>query len=260
MHKLSRPAPPASWHDGLKTIKEADPVKDGRSESKRWEAFRNAHQEIYNETIDTLAVSQHGLCAYCEIKVSRINRQIEHIQPKKKSKPDNDLTFTFSNFALCCNGGTVSYCKDNGAFSDDPNKKSNTSCGAKKGDKEPCLNPYNLPEYSLFHAQPDTNGKMLSFSADEGACANATIPTELVKNTITILGLNCPRLSRARYDVWDEINKQIDEICDDQELSEDEKDEKFKLLIEKHLSPDIQFYTTALLCICHQLPDLAPHN
>lgn len=260
MHKLSRPAPPASWHDCLKALREAEPVKTGRSESTRWGVFRNEHRSTYDETVDTLAACQHGLCAYCEIKVSRINRQIEHIQPKKNSTPENDFTFTFSNFAMCCNGGTVSYCKDDGAFSDDPDKKTNISCGAKKGDKEPCLNPYTLPEYSLFRAQADTTNELLSFSVDEDACAKATIPAELAKGTITNLNLNCPRLSRARYGVWVTINKEIDEISEDPDLSEDEKDEEFMSLIKKHLSPDIQFYTTALLCICYQLPDLAPHN
>ena len=260
MHKLSQPAPPTSWHDCLKNIRQTIPIEAGKLETARWDAFRNEHQDVYTDVRDTLEDNQHGLCAYCEIKVSKVNRQIEHILPKKDSNPETDLTFAFSNFVLCCNGGTVPFCKDKGAFDNAPNIAMNISCGAKKGDKKPCLNPYDLPDYPLFYAHPDSNDKKLFFSPNEKSCEKSAISAELVRNTIHLLSLNCPRLSRVRYEVWEEINGEIDEIYDDQTLSDDERNEEFKLLIKKHLSPEVQFYTTALLCVCHQLPDLVPHS
>jgi len=129
-----------------------------------------------------------------------------------------DWTLDFSNFLLCCKGGTNRYSPRPDEYSTDPSADANFSCGEKKGDINPdgvLLNPYVLPEAPIFSARyhPD---ERLELSVDQDACQRESVDPAHAQSTLDILGLNCPRLMRNRGKVWrsmlDELEGEIAEL------------------------------------------------
>jgi uncharacterized protein (TIGR02646 family) len=211
------------------------------TETARWQAFRDTPG--YKAARDALEQTQHRLCAYCEIALSPNNRQIEHIQPKSRTADGHDHTLEFSNYLLCCKGGTHRHGSVSaGEFSDNSSIKRDLSCGQKKAATNPdgvCLNPYALPDFPVFTIIPTSEG--IEFGVDASACARAGIDPGLVEKTLEVLGLNCPRLCKRRQAVWDELKKEISSA--DNVLAE------LQDIADSHLKPPTAFYTLKLLVL-----------
>ncbi|MDR1963769.1 MAG: TIGR02646 family protein [Planctomycetaceae bacterium] len=180
----------------------------------KWENFRNECQSGLNEVYKTLSGDQGGLCVYCEIKVTALNRQVEHFHDKTI---DADLLhpvnphLDWNNMWYCCRGGT-NESSDKTEYLEPI--KENLSCGQHKktetSDYQNMISPQEIPAFPrIFRYEYEANG--ISIHADETLCSIAKIDKEKVERTITILNLNCKRLCVARYAVLKAINKTLNE-------------------------------------------------
>lgn len=260
MHRLERPEVP----DEFKTCYEAfvqdyPPANPERTETKRWEAWKNEYRDAYKAVLKRLWENQYGLCAFCEVKMTETNRQIEHFIPKCKTTPEHDWTINFGNYTLACKGNTYRY--DETSYSNVPSEEANYSCGHKKGEIDPdgvLCNPYDLPPYPVVKAEYEEEG--LRFVPDDAACAKAHIAPALIASTLENLGLNCPNLMRRRKEVWDKLMKKIEKVFSSPDMDEQEQKEELSLLVEDNLQPFngtlVSFYTTRLLCLASDLPEL----
>lgn len=158
-----------------------------------WEEFRSHRNgDAYKELVDTLLDIQHGLCGYCEINITDVNRQIEHVVPQSDSVDGKMRALDHSNMIISCKGGA-----QNSTDSDQWSKpKHNLSCGQAKGNRtdKDFIDPRALPALPSL-MQVKTNGHITS---NEKGCADAGIDTCKVDKTIEILGLNSKRLQLKR--------------------------------------------------------------
>lgn len=168
-----------------------------------WRRFRDYDGGLaYRNLRDRLVELQHGLCGYCEVRlVVGLDSQIEHVTPRNNPTHGAANTFNPANLISCCEGGTRVQVYGPGLANADPVRVlppvvNNTSCGARKGDRTIAdfIDPRDVPTYpSLFRVM--LNGEI---TPNAGGCAQADIPVGRVENTIAFLGLNVPRLRRAR--------------------------------------------------------------
>ena len=165
-----------------------------------WDTFRREDRCSFRELRDTLAVLQHGLCGYCEINLVPNDVQIEHFIPQSDPEQGNALALDCSNLIACCKGGVESMF-DAHALNDRERfqrpVKGNASCGqAKRNTMLPNgIDPRKLPALlSLFWVE-EVNGEIV---ADASACSLAGFNVSEVRQAIDMLGLNAPRLKRAR--------------------------------------------------------------
>lgn len=260
MHRLERPEAPDEFNDCYETfVRDYPPAKPERKETVRWEAWKNEYRDAYKAVLEQLWKNQSGLCAFCEVKLTETNRQIEHFMPKCMTTQEKDWTINFGNYTLACKGNTYRYDKD--SYSNVPSEEANYSCGHKKGELNPAgvlCNPYDLPPYPVVKVEYEEEG--LRFVPNESACAMAHIDPALITSTLETLGLNCPNLMRRRKNVWDELMQEIEEILPSSNMDEYEQKEQLSLLAEDHLEPHHgvleSFYTTRLLCLASDLPEL----
>lgn len=264
MHRLKRPAAPLCWQSEIDAYVRTDPAREGRTETARWTNFCCEKQPVYQEAKETLAENQRNLCAYCEICTGDNNRQIEHVRPKSDPNAGGDLTFQFSNFVLCCKGGTNPYCPDEGAHYEDLGI--NISCGQAKGDtnsNNTLINPYDLPLLIIFKTSLDKYG--MAIAPNEDNCARVGIPVALVHNTIKTLNLNCPRLCRVRGALWTKTAQRIDRIFAKKKLSKRKQKKAYKkalIALQSHILHELhcpsQYHTTIMLCYLAKIPWIAP--
>lgn len=270
MHKLNLPIEPSEWSSAVVAHCQAYPPASGKTEGTRWKAFCNTKSAAFKAAQIVLQKNQHEICAYCEMSTKYQNHQIEHFIPKCRSSQQCDHTFDFSNFLLCCKGGTYPFfTKLPGSYSTDPSAIKNHTCGDSKKDIDPsgvCLNPYEIPNYCLF-THKGTIDDGLQFIQNKEACARAGIPVGLVESTIKTLNLNCLRLSKSRENAWDEISQQIHNIKNEHLKKTTRKSrisarqripQRLKELVKKHLKKNNPLYTTAFLCIKRLLPEMLP--
>lgn len=266
MRKLTPPSVPPAFEQAATTFAQSSPCISGQSESKRWKDFCDTQQLAYETAWKHLHINQQGLCAYCEIALTQRNKQVEHYVPKSCSTPTDDWTLKFSNFLLCCLGGTNPYSVDPHAYSDDPTAKANHSCGQRKDNTDPqgcLLNPYTLPDAPVFRAVRGTDG--VFFHVNQEVCEKESIDPQLVEQTIEVLGLNCPRLVRNRMTVWDAV---VEEIVQDVYAMEDvyavedmykKEDDELVAIATTHLRPSPEgklhpYFTTRLWCLAEDIP------
>jgi uncharacterized protein (TIGR02646 family) len=253
MHKLNIASPPASFTEAVSKLLVAFPPASGvKTENDRWEALHC--DQAYKDARDALFLNQNGLCAYCEISLSENNRQIEHFKPKSLTTKCCDLTYSFSNFFLCCKGGTNPYSSSVDEFSNIPSACANYSCGESKENIDPdgkCLNPHFLPDFPLFRERLTSDG--IAFVVDSQACLKASIDPRLAESTLYFLNLNCSRLCKARKVIWDAI---YDEFIYALDLPKDQQQDEFESIASTYLTPKQPFFTTALLCIVGEFPEL----
>ena len=167
-----------------------------------WEGYRghSAGARRYQLLINGLADLQHGICGYCEINLLN-DRQVEHVVPISDPSRGPALALEAANMIACCLGGgsdSPEIRQDKERFS--PGEE---SCGlAKRNRPLPKLvDPRELPELpSLTRVRLDGY-----IEADAGACGTAGRSASDVKEAIEILGLNIPRLVRARREFWDNL-------------------------------------------------------
>ena len=177
----------------------------------------------FRELRQALVDIQHGLCGYCEIDLIPNDQQIEHIIPR--SDPTSGATHTLDpgNLMACCIGGTGKNFFGPGALKKDPERfsapvKDNQSCGQAKGSRydQSFIDPRTLPDLpSLLYVQDD--GKLV---IDECRCMAAGVSVGGMERTVDILGLNAPRLRRAREERWNDFNKTWINYLDDAEVME----------------------------------------
>ncbi len=256
MHKIKPADEPKNFSAIVALFqKNYPPASPARTETARWEAFKNEYQDAYKEIISNLLISHNGVCAYCEASLQEHGRQIENFIPKNASTPTHDYTCTFDNFLLNCLGGSKpNYDKNHKKIY----QEVELSCGQKKDKHDPegnILNPYTLPDYPLF-TQVETSSGLL-FAPDIAACKRAGIDCAVVENTIKILGLNTPRLAQRRLAIWKQLSDDLKEAVDDEE--------KLLELRDTYLYPDKSgalpsFYTTYLLCLADELPELRENH
>ncbi len=168
----------------------------------------------YDAVRDVACYDQGSICAYCETELDHANPlriRVEHFHSKGGSQVSTtNWTLLWPNMlAVCLGGGNTAM----GAPFFAPPLPENLSCDAHKAHLEhigklniPCagevLNPLDVPAYpslfkyvhSLGALEPDPLGCAATVIAGN-ACASTA---ELVKNTIEVFNLNCPRLCDER--------------------------------------------------------------
>lgn len=256
MHKLERPQAPNAYTTRItQFLKDYPPATGKPTETERWEAWKNECQDAYTAVINSLHKNQFGLCAFCEVTLSDTNRQIEHFMPKSLTTASHDWTMDFSNYTLACKGNENKHTK---WYSANPSHKANMCCGHKKDNIDPTgriCNPYELPPYPVVKA--DYRDEGLWFVPDVEACQKAGISPELVASTLELLGLNCPNLLRRRKEAWDEVLKDMSDVFSQQP---ENQQQALQEVAENHIFPLhgelAAFYTTRLLCLASDLPEL----
>ncbi|MCY4499010.1 MAG: TIGR02646 family protein [Rhodospirillaceae bacterium] len=181
--------------------------------SADWEGFRRTR--AHTALLDELESLQHGLCAYCETRLVRDDRQVEHVVPTAGAR-GAPRVFDPANLVACCLGGTnrpLQGAGEGGAsrFRDPPGR--DQSCGQAKGDSSipGFLDPRTLPASpSILRVGP--NGKI---RASPEACATAGVDPDRVRRTIRLLNLNSERLRTARKIHWDALEDEWKEDADD---------------------------------------------
>ena len=170
-------------------------------DNANWGGFRDHNKSAsYKELIDKLTDFQRGLCGYCEINLTELDRQIEHVIPQGDPQQGAAKAVDITNMIACCNGGTWSVFASSKKFRDEKRHlkpiKENMSCGQAKADCNDAdfLDPRKLPALpSLTRVLVDGQ-----IAVNEDACKSKGIPAARVTRTIEILNLNAERLRLAR--------------------------------------------------------------
>lgn len=200
--------------------------------SDSWDQMKNNSQyygkAVYDCIAELILIDQGGLCAYCEIEISRsLNTfRIDHFVAKSLSNLAHNWGLDWENMLACCKGGENQHTRGRNHF-EEPRRK-NLSCDAhvnrlvqKGGAGIPLddrrglvINPLSLR----------TSPLLIRFDTDQGTlkphpqrCAGISIEGnkysstfELLENTIRVFNLNCPRLCRARKDWFDELEDKLE--------------------------------------------------
>ena len=182
-----------------------------------WNGFRDYNASAsYNELIEKLIDVQHGLCGYCEINLTELDRQIEHIIPRRDPQQGASKEVDITNMIACCKGGTSPVFASSERSSDEDRYfepvKDNMSCGQAKED----LNDADFLEPRKLPALPSLTKVLVDgrIEVDEKACESEDIPTTRVTRTIEILNLNAERLKLAREKQWNNLEEEADQIGD----------------------------------------------
>lgn len=186
-------------------------------DNANWNDFRDYNKGAsYSELIEKLIDVQHGLCGYCEINLTELDRQIEHIIPRRGPHQGASREVDITNMIACCKGGTSPVFASSERSSDEDRYldpvKDNMSCGQAKGDLNDAefLEPRKLPALpSLTKVLVDGQIKV-----DEEACESVDIPAARVIRAIEILNLNAERLRSARARQWNNLEEEADQIGD----------------------------------------------
>lgn len=206
----------------MKKIRELNTATPGLAEylnsagaNANWNVFRDHNQGTsYKELIEKLIDVQHGLCGYCEINLTEIDRQIEHITPRNDPQQGAAREVDVTNMIACCKGGTSSVYAPSERSSDEDRYrepvKDNMSCGQAKGDRNEVdfLDPRKLPILPSL-TKVLVNGEI---EVDEKACKSEGIPAARVKRTIEILNLNAKRLQLARAKQWNDLEEEAEQL------------------------------------------------
>ncbi len=185
---------------GLAEYKECD------GESATWQGFgsHRGSSAAKRELAQALADVQHGLCAYCEIGLHARDQEIEHVIPRSDTaRGGAERALDHINMIACCAGGTRE--PHHPDIREDTSRfrrpvRAHRSCGQAKGDTSDgrFLDPRNLPALPpVFQVSGDGE-----IAADPAACAAVGLDAAQVERTISVLGLNVPRLRGARADRW----------------------------------------------------------
>jgi len=197
--------------DGLRQYRESHP-------DSRWENFRRECQGGLNEVYEQLCQDQGELCVYCELKVSKENRQVEHFHDKSDESDAANPTkwhLTWKNMWYACMGGTKQSGNTNEFM---PPIENNRSCGQVK-ENEIFQNIIAPDEVSLLLRifRYKQGADAVTIHPDEELCLQANVDVARVQRTIDALGLNCPRLCKARLSVLRPLNRRLNHRPDFQE-------------------------------------------
>lgn len=193
-----------------------------RGEQHDWTVFKAKCIEGKRELQTALLERQHGLCVYCEIRVTQGKTlEVEHYLPKA-GRPERHLDI--ANLLGGCGMSTDPTVGEK-PKSDDPDYKGhylhphseNASCGAKKSNRDPTmrgrriLNPRNvtLPTNGAFPLLVRYRRRTGTIEPDEVGCQQVSIDPEEVRETISTLNLNCQRLADERKEVWEYLENRF---------------------------------------------------
>ena len=179
-----------------------------------WDGF-GSHDggRAHRSLIRALTDRQHGLCGYCEIRLTERDHQVEHVVPRSAPVQGASRALDYRNLIACCKGGT--WRTDDASRYLKPVRK-NRSCGEAKGNLVPkeFMDPRELPALpSLVRVLDD--GRI---EADMAACTSAGVSAGDVNRTIEVLNLNARRLRIARERRWSALNEAWGELWGDSEL------------------------------------------
>ena len=190
-----------------------------------WDGFgsHRGSSEAKRELRDALATNQHGLCAYCEIDLHPLHREIEHVVPRSDTAYSGaSRALDPRNMLACCRGNATDSAASD--VREDPVRhrrpiKRHQSCGQAKGDAYDVrfLDPRDLPAFpSLVRVLP--NGEI---EADEDACTDSAVPVGRVEYTINALRLNVLRLKDGRAGRYGRLRRRLDRYRDDRDVWRD---------------------------------------
>lgn len=187
-----------------------------------WEAFKRDCPGGYRELLDALTKRQRNLCSFCEIELLEYDRHVEHWRPKRLATPQANLAFDIANLSASCENLTKAHWfRAMESRSGNPHPQPNQSCGPAKGGHDPhaqAPQPYDVEELpvtpSVFSVGRD--GKL---SVDYSAANAAVLEPDRLQATIEFLNLNCTRLKNARAAVFEELDKQFDDLTTTQLLA-----------------------------------------
>jgi len=217
------------------------------SEAAKWDGLRDHKQGTsYSELVEKLIDTQHGLCGYCEIALTKLDRQIEHVIPRNDPQQGAAGEIEVTNMIACCKGGTNPVFASPNRNRDDERYlepvKDNMSCGQAKGGRNDAdfLDPRKLP------ARPSLTKVLMDgrIEVDVEACNMAGISSTYVTRTIEILNLNARRLCLAREAWRDDLIERSGQVADPNDPS------KMNAWVRSMLTPDENgrlepFFTTA---------------
>ncbi|MCS5690436.1 TIGR02646 family protein [Cyanobium sp. FGCU-6] len=188
-----------------------------------WEGMRNdalsGGMQAYDAIVDSLEADQGGICAYCEIKISRSDNttRVEHFIPKALPDPGMNWALNWDNLLATCMGGSQRR-NDPRHFLEPPIE--NLSCDAHKeralgtiNCHGVLLNPLFLPampfpmrlEHGTGHWHVhEANANTISMPGNTYETVG-----ELVNESIRILNLNCTRLARNRLAILHHLEREI---------------------------------------------------
>lgn len=186
--------------------------------SGTWEQFKS--QQGSGGVFDHLVAVQGYLCAYCEIRVERPplglpRGQVEHFEPKSASTPDRNLDLEFTNLLACCEGGANPWMEGRAE-----KPIANTMhCGQLKAERSPVgcmLDPRAIPTSPCLW-RTSSRGEL---SVDRDACSAMGVDPDIAESTLTFLGLNRPVLVRLRSAIVTDLDRTLEEIVDNGDVSQ----------------------------------------
>ena len=200
-----------------------DSYLDLEHDNESWDDFRYYRTgNAYRELVEALVDIQHGLCGYCEIDLTCLDRQVEHVVPRSDRNSGPARTLDHTNMIACRTGGTSRNLFGPDAYQDEDRFFSppsrNASCGQAKGSESPTsfLDARVLPDFpSLMRVRFD--GRI---EPDAIACERIGFTAEDVSRTIEILGLNVERLRLAREKHWNALSDNWNQHLEDIEVME----------------------------------------
>ena len=181
-----------------------------------WTRFQNQDGTSARELRLALADLQHGLCGYCEQRLTIGDSQVEHFIPRSADTNGAAHQLDHTNMIACCRGGTPVNIYGPDTIQHDRDRVGDRSCGEAKGNVQDqlMLDPRNLPILSsLFTVR--SNGRI---EPNPNACQLTGIPLEKAQRTIDILKLDAQRLRQARARRWADINAKYASHLDDENI------------------------------------------
>lgn len=174
--------------------------------SATWDQMRDdalhGGQNACKACRDQAIKNQHGLCAYCECKISPeqpTHCRVEHFHPKSDISTSHNWALDWQNMLATCDGGEKE-------GSDATPLPANLSCDVSKKARTIAINPLKLPAFPNIFVFDKGTGHL---APDPTACAATAPPinADELKKTIEILNLNCERLARQRRQIVVNIDR-----------------------------------------------------
>ena len=207
----------------IRTLATATPglaaYRTSEGDEADWQGFRSHRVgDSYRELLIALTELQHGLCGYCEIDLTDLDYQIEHVIPRSDPDHGGINALESKNMIACCRGGELRHIFGLDARDDAerylPPLADNRSCGQAKGETPfvDAIDPRRLPSLPSVVRVRFHDGRL---EADQGACAAHDVNSNHVENSIELLGLNVRRLRLARLKRWQNLSDVLVEDTDD---------------------------------------------
>lgn len=188
-----------------------------------WEGMRNdalnGGIQAYDAIVAELEADQGGICAYCEIKISRSanTTRVEHFVPKALPDPSKNWALDWDNLLATCMGGSQR--RNDPRYFLEP-LIVNLSCDAHKERALGTINCHGLILNPLFLPAMPFPMRLQHgtghWHVDEAKANAISMPGntyktvgELVDESIRILNLNCTRLARARLAILHQLEREI---------------------------------------------------